>query len=300
MANQLHQLRTKYGNQIRFQAQESVQLRLNESVKNPVEPLPTQTRAVNRYMHIKFNGTVLMNATMFRNYTNQELSELGNVLRFRWAFFNETTYRWQYAHQNWVEMTPDGATVFCNTPHFSVWTILTDGNPTPGTPFAPNNGTGFAVQAGNTYKIKTKSGFALELKLEQGTTINITEYAQSPEAMNQNRFQVRTQTMSIEMNNSAAVQANMSFTFTNQNKNQLGVKNMEKLQFMYFNETTNEWTAPKYQWLEGDTLYCNTTHFSLWTITEEVSTSSSPGFEVLPALLTLVPIITLILKKKRV
>ncbi|MFX0149731.1 MAG: Heimdall-CTERM domain-containing surface protein [Candidatus Hodarchaeota archaeon] len=299
MANQQYQLRTKSGNHIRFQAQETVQLRVNETAKNPVDCLPPQTRAVNRYMHMELNRTTLMNATMFRNYTNHELNGLGNVYTFRWAFFNEETFRWQYTHQNWIEATPDGATVFCNTTHFSVWTILTDGNPVPGTPYTPNNGTGFAIQAGNTYRIKTKSGFELQLKLEQGAMVNITEYSQSPKAMNQNRYQIRTQTMAIEMNTSAPVQANMSYTFTNQIKNQLGVKNMEKLKFMYYDEATDEWTAPKYQWLVEDTLYCNTTHFSLWTISEDVSNDSTPGFEVFPVLLSLVLSITILYKKKK-
>ncbi|MFX0171370.1 MAG: Heimdall-CTERM domain-containing surface protein, partial [Candidatus Hodarchaeota archaeon] len=78
-----------------------------------------------------------------------------------------------------------------------------------------------------------------------------------------------------------------------------GVKNMEKLKFMYYDEATDEWTAPKYQWFEGDTLYCNTTHFSLWTISEDVSNNSTPGFEVFPVLLTLVLSIPILYKKKK-
>ena len=132
--------------------------------------------------------------------------------------------------------------------------------------------------------------------------MTVTEYEKSPQAMKQKQHQIRTQTIAIEMNNSAQIQANFSYTFTNQIKNQLGVKNMEKLKFMFYNESSKTWEAPKHQWLEGDTLYCNTTHFSLWTITEEdveettSETSSIPGFMILPLIFAFAAIL---MKSKR-
>ena len=312
------QLKTMNGNQIRLQTNESVKLQINESETNPTGPLPNQTRAVNWYMHLELNGTVAMNATMFKNYTNNELTALGNVSTFRWAFYNNSKFQWQYADQNWVEITPEGATVLCNTTHFSIWTILAvetpKQNPSPGTPFNSQNGTGFSVQAGYQYQIQTQSGFSLQLKLNLSSEISVTEYEKSPKAMTQLKHQIRTQTIAIEMNNSAQIQANLSYTFTNQIINQFGVKNMEKLKFMFYNESSEAWEAPKHQWLDGNTLYCNSTHFSLWTIAEEeveettastttelassTTTSSTPGFTLFPLVLSMISVMLLKYKKR--
>ncbi|UCG03994.1 MAG: hypothetical protein JSW11_08395 [Candidatus Heimdallarchaeota archaeon] len=284
------QIRTTSGNQIQICTNESVKLQINESDTNPAGSLPNKTRAVNRYMHIELNGTVAMNATLCRNYTNSELNGLGNVSTFRWAYYNTSKFQWEYAHQNWVEITSEGASVRCNTSHFSLWTILAAveespiQNPNPGTPFECKNGTGFAVQAGSRYQIKTQSGFSLELKLNQSSEITVTEYEESPKVMTKAQHHIRTQAFKIELNNSAQIQANFSYKISN--KNQYGIKNMEKLKFMFYNESSKDWEAPKHQWLEGDTLYCNTTHFSLWTIVEEETTdSSTPGFTILPLIL---------------
>ncbi len=289
------QLRTQSGNHIRLRVNESVQLQLDECECNPVGPLFNQTRAVNRFMHIELNGTVNMTATMFRNYTNANLKELGNVSTFRWAFYNESTFRWQYAYENWIEHTEDGAKVFCKTDHFSYWTIVAPDmaeepvmNPTPGTPFNPTNGTGFVVQAQNQYEIQTQAGFQIQLQLNKSAEITVEEYERSPKPMNRERHRIRTQTMAIELNVSTPLNATFAYQFTNQIKNQLNVSNMNKLKFMFFNESSQEWETPQHQWIEGETLYCNTTHFSLWTIAEEDSTdSSTPSFSIFPLLAVL-------------
>jgi len=296
-----HQLRTQNGTLIRLHVNESVQLHLNSCDHNPAGPLPNGTQAVHRYMHIELNGTVAMNATMYRNYTFAEIGN-GNVSTYRWAFFDTTTFQWQYAVQNWIEHTPTGATVYCNTTHFSLWTILaldtvSEGNPTPGTPFNAQNGTAFTLQSGNQYQIKTQHGFSLQLQLNKSASITITEYEASPKVMTQARHQIRTQTMAIELNESAGIEAQFSYTFTNQVRNQLGIKNMEKLKFLFFNESSDAWEAPKNQWMQGEVLYCNTTHFSLWTVAEEESTSSTPGFTIVSLFLAIIP--TLILRRRR-
>ncbi len=296
-----YQLRIQNGTLIRLHVNESVQLHLNSCDHNPVGPLPNRTRAVHRYMFIELNASVSMNATMYRNYTFAEIGE-GNVSTYRWAFFNTTTFQWQYAAQNWVDYTPTGATVCCNTTHFSLWTILaldtiSEGNPTPGTPFNAQNGTAFTLQSGNQYQIKTQHGFSLQLQLNKSASLTITEYETPPKVMTQARHQIRTQTMAIELNESVGIEAQFSYTFTNQIQNQLGIKNMEKLKFMFFNESSNAWEVPKNQWMQGETLYCNTTHFSLWTVAEEESVSSTPGFAILPLLLAMIPI--LILRRRK-
>ncbi|UCE12570.1 MAG: hypothetical protein JSV04_10285 [Candidatus Heimdallarchaeota archaeon] len=313
------QIRTTAGNHIQIQTNKNAQLQINESETNPAGELPNQTRAVNCFMHIELNGTVAMNATMFRNYTNAEISELGNVSTFRWAFYNTSAFQWQYTHQNWVEKTENGSSVCCNTTHFSIWTILmpsteesSDGNPTPGTPFNAKNKTGFAVKAGNLYQIQTQTGFAIQLKLNQSSEMTITEYEEPLHAMNQQHHQIRTQIMALELNNSAQIQANLSYTFTKQVRTQLGVQNMEKLKFMFYNESSNSWEAPKSQWLDNETLYCNTTHFSLWTIaedvgetttttedTEETTTSPTPGFVFLSLISILIPVLLSRSRKRR-
>ncbi|MHA1974490.1 MAG: hypothetical protein ACTSW1_15940 [Candidatus Hodarchaeales archaeon] len=297
-ANERHQFRTQNGNQIHLQVNQSAELKINESESNPAGPLPNQTRAVNRYMQLELNCTCEMNATLFRNFTNSELQEFGDANTFRWAFFNTTRNQWQYAEQNWVEHTADGATVYCNTTHFSIWTILASESeveePMPGTPYQSHNGTGMAIQAGNKYQIQTQSGFSLQLQLNQSAELTIIEYEQSPKAMNQEKHQIRTQTMSIELNTSAEIEATLSYTFTNQIRSQLGVKNLEQLKFMFFNETTNSWEAAKNQWFEGETLYYNTTHFSLWTIAEEEvveeSANNTPGFSFISAFIVIVAV----------
>ncbi|MHA1977987.1 MAG: hypothetical protein ACW98I_13860 [Candidatus Hodarchaeales archaeon] len=297
------QLRTQNGTQIRLRTQDDVCLELSETNKNPEGPLPNQTRNVIRFMNIELNGTTTMNATMFHNFTEIELSGLGEVSNFRWASYDEETFVWQFAYENWVEQRSDGISVLCNTTHFSTWTIIAQidsppiDKPTPGNLYQTKNGSAFEVQAGNRYQVHTQSGFSLELQLNKSVEIIITEYEESPKVMNQNRHQIRTQTMSIVQNSSAEIDATFAYEFTNQIRSQLGVKNMQDLKFMFFNETSNEWEAPKNQWIEGDTLYCNTTHFSLWTVTEDESTSSTPSFTLIPLLGTLAAIIAI--RKRR-
>lgn len=289
------QLRTQSGTHIQLRVNESAQLRLNESDCNEAGPLLNQTRAVNRFLHIELNGTMNMTATMFKNYTNHELNGLGNVSTFRWAFFDESSFRWQYAHQNWVELTDSGATVFCETDHFSYWTILAPSflvNPTPSTPFNPTNGSGFMVQEHEQYQIQTQSGFQIQMQVNKSVEVTIEEFEHSPKAMNQARHRIRTQTMQIELNASCGLNATFSYQFTNQENN------MNKLKFMFFNESTQEWEAPQNQWIEGDMLYCNTTHFSLWTIAEDESGDGSiPGFTLIPLLAALSVLI--LLKRRR-
>jgi hypothetical protein len=294
------QIRTMAGNHIRVRTNESCQICVNECDNNPVGPILNQTRATNRYMNITMNCTCEMNATMFRNYTNQQLEGLGNVSTFRWAWYDEAQFRWQYAEQNWVEKTSSGATVFCNTTHFSIWTILApENNPTPGNPFDAPNGTGFALQAGNMYQLRTQSGFAIQIKLNAGAEMTINEYENSPQAMNRERHRIRTQTMALELNDSSVqFQANLSYQFTEQKQNQYGVQNKNKLKFMFFNETTDKWEEARHQWLEGETLYCNTTHFSLWTIAEEESSDSIPGFTIVPLFLAIIPVIIIRIKRR--
>jgi hypothetical protein len=283
--NRTH-LRFHNGTQIQLQVNESVQLQINETKTNPTgDVIPSQMHVVRRYLHIELNGTVSMNATMFHNYTNAELSELGNVSTFRWAWYNEETHEWQYAEENWVEITPEGATVFCNTDHFSIWTIFVAEtpvrNPSPGTPFNPDNGTGFMVMENSQYQIKTQSGFSLQLQLNKTGEVTVSEFEESPKNMNRQRHQIRTQVMNITTNVSAGINATFSYQFNNQSQ----YENLEQLKFMFYNETSGAWEAPKNQWLEGDTLYCNTTHFSLWTVAEEeVDASATPGFTIVPLL----------------
>ena len=298
------QLRTQSGTQIQLRTQDNVFLRLNETNKNPAGPLPNQTRNVIRFMNVELNGTTAMNATMFRNFTNVELNGLGNVSTFRWAYYNEESFEWQYAYENWIEHRPDGAAVLCNTTHFSTWVIIAAveeappiDKPNPGSPYSSTNGTSFALQNGSRYQVHTQSGFSLQLQLNKSAEVTVTEYEDSPKVMNRERHRIRTQTMRIELNTSAGINATFAYEFTNQIRNQLGVKNLEKLKFMFFNETSNEWEAPQNQWIVGDTLYCNTTHFSLWTVAEEENASSTPSFTLLPLLGTLAAIIAI--RKRR-
>jgi hypothetical protein len=300
-AGQRHQFRTQAGNLIRLQVNASVQLRLNESEDNPAGPLLNGTRAVNRYMHLELNCSCEMNATLMRNFTHAELGLLqGDVSQFRWAFYNETSAQWQYAFNNWVQMTNKGATVGCDTDHFSIWTILApaQGNPNPGTPFDAPNGTAFALQNGSTYQIRTQNGYQIQVQIGKDVELNITEHG-TYQYQNriQNRYRLQTQFMTIHMNESAPLNATLSREFTQGELN--NIQNRSRLRFMFYNESSGAWEAPQYQWLEGNTLYCNTTHFSTWTILEDVGVVATPGFELLSVFLALIPVVVLVFLKRK-
>lgn len=301
----INRVRTQSRNRIMLQVNASCQIKINETDENPGTPIQNQTRAVNKYLHIELNRTCAMNATMFRNYTNAELNGLGNVSQFRWAFMNETISQWQYAEQNWFEKSVDGAAVYCNTTHFSLWTILAPNEPLPNgpkpnEPWNANNGTAFQVGKGNRYQVRTQAGFELQFQFNANVSVNITETEASPmQIQSQFKNRVKVQFMNIHINESNyRVNATLSRQFTQQEINQLKIQNRNRLRFVFYNETTEEWEAPKTQWTEGEKLYCNTTHFSLWTIAEETTISDDiPGFEMTALLLALIPI-TIFYKKK--
>ncbi|MFX1254237.1 MAG: Heimdall-CTERM domain-containing surface protein [Promethearchaeota archaeon] len=308
-AGKHHQFRTEAGNLIRLQVNASVQLQLHECEENPAGPLLNGTRAVNRYMHLELNCSCdcdcdcpcEMNATLMRNFTHAELGLLqGDVSQFRWAFYDEASAQWQYAFHNWVEMTDKGATVGCDTDHFSIWTILApaQGNPNPGQPFDAPNGTAFALQNGSTYQIRTQNGFQIQLQVGKDVALNITEHnTYQHQNRIQNRYQMQTQFMSIHMNESAPLNATLSREFTQGELNK--IQNRSRLRFMFYNESSGAWEAPQHQWLEGNTLYCNTTHFSTWTILEDVGVVATPGFELLPVFLALIPVAVLVFLKRK-
>ena len=127
------------------------------------------------------------------------------------------------------------------------------------------------------------------MKLNNSAEVTIEEFDKSPKTMNQARHRIRTKTMSIGLNCTTPLNATFSYQFTEQVKTQLQVGNMSRLKFMYFNESSQEWETPQNQWIVGDTLYCNTTHFSLWTIAEEESDDDGTisGFSLIPLLAAL-------------
>ena len=138
---------------------------------------------------------------MFRNFTNRELNQFGNVNieQAKWAFYNKSMNQWQYAHENWVEKTDDGYSVIGKTDHFSIWTIIVPKEavdtqeppqtPTPMTPFDSENGTPFQLQNGSLYQIKTQSGFELQLQFNASVQVNITETDETQKTI-QNQFRI--------------------------------------------------------------------------------------------------------------
>jgi len=300
-----NQFRTMSGNCIMLQVNESVELLLNETEENPAGPIMTQLRAVNQFMQIELNCTCEMNATLSREFTFAELGELkGNVLEFRWAFFNISTNEWQYALLNKVQATLGGYNISCETDHFSTWTIIAPGpNPNPGTPFSAGNGAPFNMSAGNQYQVKTQSGFALALEFNASVEMTITE---DDTNQYQNKIQaqhkVRTMFMNIALNSTdVAINATLEREFTNSELSQLKITNMTQLRFTYYDEVSGQWKIPENQTIVGNKISCKTNHFSTWSIVEveePVDTEDSDsipktgviGFEFL-ALLALVPVV---------
>ena len=140
-------------------------------------------------------------------------------------------------------------------------------NPTPNIPFQAQNNTGMQIIAGEQYQIQTQSHIQLTLQLSEQAQVNITEYDKPIRQYNQDRLRLRTKTFSVECNNTqAGIQAQFAYNFAILNES---AKNI--LRFMYYDEVGDTWMAPKTQWFEGNTLYCDTTHFSLWAVMESLT-----------------------------
>ena len=294
-AGAMNRIRTQNQNHIMLQVNQSAQICVNESTENPAGPLLAQTRAMIRYMSIELNQTRTMNATMFHNFTNSDLAE-GNIYSYSWAFFNESTGNWQYVY-SWVETTHNGAALFCNTDHFSVWTILApEPGPNPGTPFEVANATTYQLQNGSMYQLRSSSGFEVQFQFNANVSVTITDTDEAPfqvQSQFRNRFQTKSMNISVD-----AAQYKVNATLAKQLK--VEESEMSKYRFAYYDEVKEDWEVPENQWNEGTKLYCNTTHFSTWTIVEE-TTSGIPGFEVEVLLVALTPIaiLSLVRPKKK-
>ena len=280
----MNRIRTQNRNHIMLQVNQSAQICVNESTENPAGPLLAQTRSMTRFMSIELNQTRTMNATMFHNFTNYDLVDC-NVYSYSWAFFNETSYQWQYVN-SWVVNNPNGAALFCNTDHFSVWTILApEQGPNPNIPFECVNATTYQLQNGSRYQLQSSSGFEIQFQFSANVSVTITDTDEAPfQVNNQFRNRVQTKFMNVSVN---AEQYQVNATLAKDLKVQEG--DMNKYKFAYYDEVKEDWETPENQWNVGTKLYCNTTHFSVWTIVEEES-SGVPGFEIDVILMAITPI----------
>ncbi|MFW9994067.1 MAG: hypothetical protein ACFFD4_18630 [Candidatus Odinarchaeota archaeon] len=263
---------------------------------------PQGVRTMNRYMKIETNQTqAQVNATLAWKIGDDELEGM-NRTTLRFAFHNGSTNMWQHVEQNWQE----GDTVFCNTNHFSMWTItgeLADapgGNPTPGSPFQTSNGTSFQLQAGERYQLRTQSGFQLNMSANAQVNMSITECSSNPVGnLSQNQKQLGY-FWNFSLEGTAGIQATFEWTF--QNSDIAGL-NRSTLRFAYYDENSNSWKDAEKCWIEGNTLYGNTTHFSTWTVIaeeeSEPTTADTPGFTWLIGLLALAVALVPVKKMRR-
>lgn len=314
----LNRLMTQNRAYITVEVDQVVELTVTEECDPTETQLLNGTLSMQRYMHIELNQSCIMNAVMFRNFTNGELSQYGNVIieQAKWAYYNQTMNQWQYANENWVEITEDGISVIGKTDHFSLWTIIvpkvvvdTQGppeTPAPETPYDSTNGTPFQLQNGSLYQIKTQAGFELQLQFNASVQVNITETDETQKTIqNQFRNRVKAKFMNVEINiTDYECNATLSKEFTDNELSQLQIQNRTQLRFAYHNDDTGEWVIPENQWHVGDKLYCNTTHFSEWTIVEEIEEDTdddgtAPGFEFFVAMIGLLPLAVYLTKKQK-
>ena len=163
--------------------------------------------------------------------------------------------------------------------------LETDQGPNPNTPFDAANGTAYQYQNGSRYQIQTSSGFEVQFQFNANVSVAITDTDEAPfQVKNQFRNRVQSKFMNISVD---AEQYKVNATLAKDLKVQEG--DMNKFKFAYYDEVKEEWESPKNQWHVGTKLYCNTTHFSVWTIVEDES-SAIPGFEIDVVIMALTPI----------
>lgn len=310
----VNRLRTQNRAYITVEVDQTVELTITEEYDTTETPLMNGTLSMQRYMHIELNQSCNMDAVMYRNFTNGELAQYGNVIleQAKWAYYNYTMNQWQYANENWVEAIEDGISVIGKTDHFSLWTIIVPKvlqtppeTPAPQTPFDSTNGTPFQLMNGSLYQIRTQAGFELKLQFNASVQVNITETDETQKTIqNQFRNRVKAEFMNVEINiTNYEVNATLCKEFTDNELTQLQIQNRTELRFAYHNDDTGEWEIPMNQWFVGDKLYCNTTHFSEWTIVDkEVEDTdddgTAPGFEFFVAMIALLPLAVYLSKKQ--
>ncbi|MHA2297048.1 MAG: hypothetical protein ACXAEU_17465 [Candidatus Hodarchaeales archaeon] len=292
-AGNRYQIRTQSGFRLNMSVDTNVEMNVTEYECYPEGP-SDGNKTMNRFMKIEMNQTADVNATMGWEISDEELNGL-NRTTLKFAFHNGTRNAWQHVTQNWQE----GNMVYCNTTHFSTWTITGElqqgGNPSPSTPFQAGNGTQFQVQAGERYQIQTQSGFKLNMSSDATAGMTVTECDNNPAGqITQNRKQLGN-FWNLSLEGTGGVQATLEWAFK---EGDIQGLNRETLKFAYYDENANTWKNGETNWIEGNTVYCNTTHFSIWTIIGDVETQSTPGFTWLIGFVALVAVIIPIRKLK--
>ncbi|MCW4012402.1 MAG: hypothetical protein NWF07_05335 [Candidatus Bathyarchaeota archaeon] len=134
---------------------------------SPPENIPGPAQGINQYMQIETNSTGPMNATLryYMNQTQLEL-ELGsgfNMSRMTWCYWNETD--WEPVQSR---LTADGF-LEVNTTHFSVWTIVEQGQPEETGSGEPQGEPQRVKTMNYTYTDMVPQGFTHQVESKQAT-----------------------------------------------------------------------------------------------------------------------------------
>ncbi len=136
---------------------------------SPPENVAGPAQGINKYMYIETNSTGPMNATLrlYMNSTQLEL-ELGhelNMSRLTWCYWNETD--WAPVQSR---LTQDGF-LEVNTTHFSVWTIIEQGQPEETGSGKPQGEPLWAKTMNYTYTDTIPRGFQQQVTRNQATSL---------------------------------------------------------------------------------------------------------------------------------
>jgi hypothetical protein len=275
-------LETPSGVGINLVVGESVDISVIESSDLPAEAgeLPAESYGLGLYLSIELSDpSVEVDATLSMPFDITSLPTDVAAEELAFAFYDAATGEWRGV-PSWVD-TAEGK-VYGKTDHFSTWTVMQNPPlpipemPTPGVPFeVPTNGSPVELVPGEKLMLTTPSGVAINLTVGEGVTISINETTINPVGV---ELPEATPSLGvyldIELNDSVDVEATLAMPFSDGDLPPGVAK--EQLQFAFYDAATGEWTGVP-SWVEGNTVYANTTHFSTWTVIASSDDGAEPS-----------------------
>ncbi len=273
-------LETPAGVTIELVVGEDVNISVVESTDLPAEAgaIPDEAYGIGLYLTIELNDSeVDVEATLSLPYDSSTLPEGVAEEQLYLAFYDEATSEWQSV-PSWVD-TNNGS-VYGNTTHFSIWTVLGIDQgppidiPTPDIPFEiPGNGTLISLIPGEALILQTPSGVMVNLTVGEGVSISINETTINPAGELPAEASSLGTYLEIEFNETDVdVEATLAMPYTDGDL-PLDVTE-EQLYFAFYNAQTGEWQGiPSWVDTVGNVVYANTTHFSTWTVLGETEST---------------------------
>lgn len=135
----MYQFKTQNKFQLNASFNKGVEMNLTEPLENQIqERVNKMTQSMistGKYVEIELNdSSVQIQATLAFEFSNAELGESIDPLKLQFAYYNEENNQWQKA-QSWVEeIDPNQYIVYANTTHFSLWTVLGEGESSSSVP----------------------------------------------------------------------------------------------------------------------------------------------------------------------